>query len=371
MKNKLTKKSENNESAMLVETTISEIQQQDAVAKKSRRKLKLVELPETGEVEISVEATAKHPARRIRFPKESFKRFRLRPEQFKRTQRAVDAWNLQCRKRAVYTTSLEGRVGYNSLFRVMQRYLSEQIAYYRSVEGGSLSFEEARERTYSDKVMDEAAFNEAFDSVMTIPVDWISFSQLWELARDSPATAENVWEWIKQHAADELTSGHLAADALEPIGKLKEAWTRAKYVAIRESFCNEYKPKGGIELSMIDLLAQSYFMVQYWTKELSQRTMTEPRRLPYEYQKQVEWQKKANPRGWEEEKWNWEVPTIGESAAIEQAAQMLDRFQRMYFRALRQLRDWRRYAPAVTINNPKQVNIAADGGQQINVKSEK
>jgi hypothetical protein len=39
----------------------------------------------------------------------------------------------------------------------------------------------------------------------------------------------------------------------------------------------------------------------------------------------------------------------------------------MYFRALRQLRDWRRYSPPVTINNPKQVNIAANGGQQINV----
>jgi len=35
-------------------------------------------------------------------------------------------------------------------------------------------------------------------------------------------------------------------------------------------------------------------------------------------------------------------------------------------RTLRQLRDLRRYAP-VTINNPQQVNIAADGGQQVNV----
>jgi hypothetical protein len=38
----------------------------------------------------------------------------------------------------------------------------------------------------------------------------------------------------------------------------------------------------------------------------------------------------------------------------------------MYFRAIRSLRDWRRYTPQVTINNPNPVNIANDGGQQVN-----
>jgi hypothetical protein len=88
------------------------------------------------------------------------------------------------------------------------------------------------------------------------------------------------------------------------------------------------------------------------------------------FREQKEWHKKANPRAWERDKGGWEIPTIGQSAAIEQAAQMLDRFQRMYFRALRQLRDWRRYPPPMTINNPKQVNIATDGGQQINVSED-
>ena len=32
------------------------------------------------------------------------------------------------------------------------------------------------------------------------------------------------------------------------------------------------------------------------------------------------------------------------------------------------MRDLRRYSVPVTINNPKQVNIAADGGQQVNVQ---
>jgi hypothetical protein len=36
---------------------------------------------------------------------------------------------------------------------------------------------------------------------------------------------------------------------------------------------------------------------------------------------------------------------------------------------MRQMRDLRRYSVPVTINNPKQVNIAADGGQQVNVQN--
>ena len=40
-------------------------------------------------------------------------------------------------------------------------------------------------------------------------------------------------------------------------------------------------------------------------------------------------------------------------------------------RAMRQMRDLRRYSVPVTINNPKQVNIAADGGQQVNVQKSK
>jgi hypothetical protein len=52
--------------------------------------------------------------------------------------------------------------------------------------------------------------------------------------------------------------------------------------------------------------------------------------------------------------------------AIEQAMQMIDRYNRLFLRTLRQLRDLRRYSTPVKINNPQQVNIATDGGQQVN-----
>ena len=47
---------------------------------------------------------------------------------------------------------------------------------------------------------------------------------------------------------------------------------------------------------------------------------------------------------------------------------MADRYQRMYMRTLRQMRDLRRYSSPVMIENAGQVNVAADGGQQVNVQ---
>ena len=56
---------------------------------------------------------------------------------------------------------------------------------------------------------------------------------------------------------------------------------------------------------------------------------------------------------------------------LDHCTQMVDRFNRMYLRVLRQMRDLRPYRMPVTINNPKQVNIAADSGQQVNLQKKK
>jgi hypothetical protein len=50
--------------------------------------------------------------------------------------------------------------------------------------------------------------------------------------------------------------------------------------------------------------------------------------------------------------------------AIEQAAGMVDRFNRIFLRTLRALRDLRRLPPAVIVAKADQVNV---GGQQVNV----
>lgn len=60
----------------------------------------------------------------------------------------------------------------------------------------------------------------------------------------------------------------------------------------------------------------------------------------------------------------WKAPRVETAAALEQSAAMAERFNQMALRTLRALRDLRRYAPAVIVQNAGQVNVA---GQQVNV----
>jgi hypothetical protein len=57
-------------------------------------------------------------------------------------------------------------------------------------------------------------------------------------------------------------------------------------------------------------------------------------------------------------------PIVTASQAVEQTAGMADRFNRMFLRTLRALRDLRRYSPTVIVQNAGQVNV---GEQQVNV----
>lgn len=201
---------------------------------------------------------------------------------------------------------------------------------------------------------------------MRMPTEQINFHHLLELNENSPRTAQNLWEMIKREAKNEFETGHRAAAAFEPADYMTDAWNRASYLGLRESLIEEWQPKGGIELTMIDAVAQAWLQLQFWTTESVKRAKTEPRPENAQFDEWKKWNKEANPKQWSQEGY-WDVPLVTEQNAIEHAAQMADRWQRMYFRAIRSLRDWRRYTPQVTINNPNQVNIATDGGQQVNL----
>ena len=113
--------------------------------------------------------------------------------------------------------------------------------------------------------------------------------------------------------------------------------------------------QGTIEIAMIDMMAQAYSAYQYWCEEIHRRTTTEMKFLSAREEEL-----------YEKVQGHWLPPRVTENAALEQAMQMMDRYNRLFLRTLRQLRDLRRYSTPVTINNPQQVNIAAEGGQQIN-----
>jgi hypothetical protein len=242
--------------------------------------------------------------------------------------------------------------------------LFKREAFYRSKEGGALSPAEARAKAYHP-CRDEKEAKRIFSEVMSIPIDRIRFidiAQMWPVA---PRVAENLWEMMKADAAEEFESGHLASKTLTPTLYLRTAWTVAKYLGLRESFIAEWQSRGGIELSCIDMMAESVLMFQYWLEQSVVRSKTEPRKSSPGF---IQWLEAQNPRrdvssGYTNG--HWDIPYVSEQAAIDHAAQMADRWHRIFMRTLRNLRDLRRFA--IIINNPRQVNIAREGGQQVNV----
>ena len=58
-----------------------------------------------------------------------------------------------------------------------------------------------------------------------------------------------------------------------------------------------------------------------------------------------------------EERGRWAPPTVDAAAAIDQAAAMVDRFNRLFMRTLRSLRDLRRYSASVVVQNVGQLNV--------------
>ena len=113
------------------------------------------------------------------------------------------------------------------------------------------------------------------------------------------------------------------------------------------------------------MLAQSFLQYQYWVKQSVLRTETRAREEQPDY---AWWKADKKAAGWLHG--YGDVPYVSEQGAVEYAAQMADRWNRIYMKMLRKLRDLRRYNVPVTINNPQQVNIAADGGQQINISEQ-
>jgi hypothetical protein len=177
------------------------------------------------------------------------------------------------------------------------------------------------------------------------PPDEVSWFSLGRAAEHDPERAQATWERIAAEARDELASGHRAAGALEWDGT---PWRRARFLAIRESFVQDWRPRGGTELALIDQMAQAHTSYLFWLERLNIRSVGEAN---------------VEDRTLERDG-SWQPPRVDAAAALEQAAAMADRFNRLFLRDLRALRDLRRYAPAVVVQGSAQINVAE---RQVNV----
>ena len=128
---------------------------------------------------------------------------------------------------------------------------------------------------------------------------------------------------------------------------LPNAWQRAQVLAIRAALIEQWQPANAGEPLLVDTLAQTYASYLSWLKDLTMYEEAEfARHDP------------SHPDA------RFELPRVSRVEAMEQAAAMVLRFNRLHLRTLRALRDLRRYAPTVMIQNAGQVNI---GQQQVNV----
>jgi hypothetical protein len=261
------------------------------------------------------------------------------------------------------------------VIRELWRSQVRMTTYYMSAGGGKLSMAEAIKRATAE--LGEKATEEEIKFLASRSVDAIDWDSIDRIYRSDPDYGQLVWEDIKGQALVDFKSGHYAAELFEGTDLQKSPWTRAKFVVVFQEMVEEYKPRGAIEHSMVQMVAVQFFLWHYWTKVHMQRATTEPRRESYDYEQWRKDRRQAHmANGFLETKGYsgqfiagaWDVPYQTEAAAVLQALEMADRCRRAFHASVRALRDWRRYNVPVTINNPQQVNIAAEGGRQVNVK---
>jgi hypothetical protein len=184
---------------------------------------------------------------------------------------------------------------------------------------------------------------------LTGPPDQVSWLDLHLVARADPDRAAARWEEIKRAALDELRTGHRAARAVETVSN--GAWRRAQFLALREELAAEWGPRNGIERQLIDTMAQAQEGYLWWLHTLTIRT---------------ELESCTNDRRHREEG-RWGPPRQTDADALDQAAAMMERYNRIFLRTLRALCDMRRHGGPVIVRTGGQVNVAQ---QQVNVNSE-
>lgn len=168
---------------------------------------------------------------------------------------------------------------------------------------------------------------------------------------DEDGAAQVVWEHIKERAREELRSGTLAALV---VAAYQGPLVHARFLARREALIEEWQPRGGQEMQMVESLAQLQVLQDHWMQICVQRTMFDAK----EESEQI----RRNGK--------WVIAPIGKDALMEQAHEMLGRVNGMILRTVRGLRDLRRYTAPVIINNPQTVNVAQDQARQMNVQKQ-
>ena len=195
-------------------------------------------------------------------------------------------------------------------------------------------------------------FDSVNDALDASPED-LTWQAMGQLEDKKPGSFTILWERIKQFARDELESGQRAASVA--VGQDKPL-TRARFLVLRDKYIDEWQPRNVLESQMIDAICQAQTIREYWMRLATERAAVEC---------EVE-------RFTIETRGKRRDVTIDGSESARDAREEAERWDRVFIRAVRALRDLRRYTAAVIVNNQGgQVNVAGDGGQQVNVQERK
>ena len=228
----------------------------------------------------------------------------------------------------------------------MARSFAQQLRHYVGYYEQSPEAAEKVERALRDVRASSEHYRKEAENCPPGQLTWKHFEAIAET--DIEASME-TWARIRLEAVDELQTGRRAAHGVHA----KEPIELARFYSIRDAFMDDWEPRGGVESALIEMLAQSFTLYLYWT-EISHGRAVE---AADEHEEDV------NRHGFK----GWQSPRQHIAEAIEQAHMMADRYNRMFLRTLRQMRDLRRYAPPVIVNNGGQVNV---GQQQVNVSTQ-
>jgi hypothetical protein len=213
--------------------------------------------------------------------------------------------------------------------------------FYRDQYG--LTGPEADERARgADDTPEQAAADMA--RIRESPPDQVGWFDLTRVAERDPDAVGAVWRSVKAAARDELHSGHRTAAALDWNGT---PWQRARFLAIRDGFRDDYRPRGGIEAAMVDLAAEAFGDYLEWTETVHRRGS-----LDMEAE-----ERDADRHG------HWKPQRVSWVESLDHAARMAERAHARFLRTVKMLTDLRRAGP-VYVGQAGQVNVA---GQQVNV----
>ena len=90
----------------------------------------------------------------------------------------------------------------------------------------------------------------------------VTWGHIAAIAQVNTDDALTIWARVRKAADDELESGKRGA---EVAGHNADPFERAQYLSIRDAFADQWKPQGGIESAMIEMMAVAFSLHLYWS----------------------------------------------------------------------------------------------------------